>query len=188
MTFFRIEHDVALKDRWYLTRPLAPDGSRNYDFWPLMSGNRIGEPEHPLRIDVREKGQPLAFTLAGFDVPVVEVGLAEAMQRVDSEAIQRVPASISSNSQGYEVLVVAREVECVDEARSKFTKWGTGDGRPDKVGQYRMFVHLAIDYSKVPKGSDIFRIAGWHVALVVSGRMRAAMEAKGCRGVVFQEL
>jgi hypothetical protein len=26
------------------------------------------------------------------------------------------------------------------------------------------------------------------VALVVSGRMRAAMEAKGCRGVVFQEL
>jgi len=63
MTFFRIEHDEALTDRWHLTRPLSPDGSRDYDFWPLNRGNRISQPEHPLRIDIRKQGQPLAFTL-----------------------------------------------------------------------------------------------------------------------------
>lgn len=37
----------------------------------------------------------------------------------------------------------------------------------------------------IPEDASFFRIDGWIVALIVSERVRAAMEQAGCRGAKF---
>ena len=51
-----------------------------------------------------------------------------------------------------------------------------------------MVTRLRIDVSRVPRDADIFRVEGWLVALIVSERLKAAMEAVGCRGAKFVEV
>jgi transposase InsO family protein len=52
----------------------------------LVSGKNVVVPTRPLRINVQQPGNPLRFTLAGFDVPFVAADLAEhSVGRGDGE-------------------------------------------------------------------------------------------------------
>jgi len=187
MRYYRIENDNSIIDRWFLTEPVTLDAATEIDFWPYLAGRRVPDPSSPLNIQIQRPGPELRFTLAGFDIPVVVSDLVESMAKIDPQGIQSV-AVLVGGQQKYRMAVATRCVSCIDETKSRFTKWSEKDQRPDKVGQYRMFTRLAIDPFRVSRDVHIFRVSGWNIALVVSELMRDAMIAANCRGVVFDLL
>lgn len=81
-----------------------------------------------------------------------------------------------------------RVIECIDEGRSEYLKWTKSDHRSDLVGQFRMVSKLKLSRASIPPDANVFRLAGWLVGLIVSERVRSAMEAVGCQGARFQEV
>jgi hypothetical protein len=64
--------------------------------------------------------------------------------------------------------------------------WRPEDERPDKLGKYRNVVGLKVDPARVG-GANIFRPWGWIVVLLVSERVKLALEAEGITGPLFIE-
>ena len=65
--------------------------------------------------------------------------------------------------------------------------WLPEDNRPDKMGQYRNVSGLKVDPAKVG-GANIFRPWGWTVVLIISERVKLAMEEEGITGAKFIEV
>ncbi len=141
----------------------------------------------PVQLETVTDGPLLEYSTTAYGAPVATERLAGVISKVAPGSVRAVPAEV----RGYEGLVVLnvlKEVSCVDEERCEWTKWTAEDGRPELVGQYRMVSGLRIRSQAVPAGAHIFRVAGWPVALLVSRRLRGAMEAAGCLGAAFIEV
>lgn len=137
----------------------------------------------PAFVPIQQEGQRVPFTLAAFDMPVVEERVARTIESIAGKDVECYPVSVEGSSATYMIINVVSSLACVDETKSTIMKWGANDGRPDKVGRYRMITNLTIDPARV-EGHDIFRIADWEVALIVSEQLRDAIEADDL-GIVF---
>ncbi|EPX64904.1 hypothetical protein D187_000327 [Cystobacter fuscus DSM 2262] len=65
--------------------------------------------------------------------------------------------------------------------------WRPEDGAPDRVGDYRLVRGLRIDPSQAGD-SDIFRPRGWSSVLLVSERLKQALEDEQLGGIRFIEV
>jgi hypothetical protein len=65
--------------------------------------------------------------------------------------------------------------------------WGPEHGVPDRIGDYRNVVGLKIDAAKVA-GANIFRPWGWTGVLIVSERIKLALEEEDMVGPKFAEV
>ena len=178
--FYEIVDDMYITGRWYLDDPVTDEGCGPHEF-------KAGKPAHILStptIEIRHPGLALDYTRTSFAVPVASQRLAEAFARVAGPALQCIPVRVGSR-EGYQVLVATRLVRCLDESRSDFIKWTEADGRPDRMGGYRMVTKLHIDTTIVPSDTHIFRIAGWRVALIVSSEMMEVAQVVGAVGPKF---
>ena len=176
--FYDLFDDVYALGRWHLHDPITDEGCEPYEF-------RVGKPASIRTrpgIAIHYMGAPLDFTLTGFAVPVASPRLADAFAQVAGPALQCIPVRVGSR-EGYKILVATRLVRCLDERRSEFLKWTEADGRPDRMGGYRMVTKLHIDTTVIPPDTHIFRIAGWRVALIVSNKMAEAAKAIGATGL-----
>ncbi|HYO57579.1 imm11 family protein, partial [Archangium sp.] len=61
------------------------------------------------------------------------------------------------------------------------------DGYEDEIGEYRNVVGMRIDPSKVGD-AEIFRPWGWQTNIIVSERVKRAMEESGTTGARFTEV
>jgi hypothetical protein len=180
---YRLKFDSALHDQWFLETPVHVSGDKGA-FWRLTGGQALkGEDLEGWSTAVGEVGQKLAMSFAGFDVPIVDSTVANLFALHASDDVQLPPIKIKGEPLGYRLLVATRLLKCVDEQRSEFTRWLPEDGRPEKVGEYRMVMRLRLDANVVPKSVQIFRVAGWEVALIVSENL-----AKLLRGCVREGL
>jgi Immunity protein family (Imm11) len=82
---------------------------------------------------------------------------------------------------------VTTTIKCVDENESDITWWTEADERPDKIGQYRMITKLKIVPDLVQE-SQMFRVEGWEIALVISETVKVALEKRGVAGIRFEEV
>jgi hypothetical protein len=79
-------------------------------------------------------------------------------------------------------------IQCIDDARcEEVLYWLPEDNRPDVVGQYRNVRGLKVDPSKIGD-ANIFRPWGWQVVLILSERVKQAMEEEGITGTKFLEV
>jgi hypothetical protein len=179
--YYRLLDDIHFPNRWHLEAPRL----QGLDVLPshFTTGSFF---QQPVDVEVMpDSGVPFDFTLAAFDVPVVSSRMAATISELVGEDVQMIAVSIPGHNSGYSILNALRLIPCLDESKSKFTKWKASDGRPDKVGQYRMVVQLFIDPMRAGN-AHVFRIAGWDVPLIVSESVKHAVEEEGCLGVVFQ--
>ena len=172
-------------DRWFLRAPLDAN-SKEVDPRTFTSGVRSTS-SGVLTIPVRQWGTPMDFTLADFSMPVVRKYVGDVLEQVAPGDLQRIPARVVSRPEDYEVLNVISVVNCLDEARSEVSRWTQEDGRPEKVGQYRMVTNLHVDPRRVGK-AQVFRIDGWKVALIISEFVRDALIGRKITGAVFEEV
>lgn len=183
--FYRVLADPKVTIRWYLKAPLTSNGqevdSRVFTIGKMYDG------EKKLKLPLRRKGKPIDFNFGDFDMIVTPKRLNDTLQALTGAAIQRIPVEIETSNESYEILNVLDTVECISVERSEFTKWGPEDGRPDKVGQFRMITKLFIEPEKA-NAHKIFRLLEWKIALIVSDSVKNLLEEQKVTGVVFQEV
>ncbi|WP_140637408.1 hypothetical protein [Methylibium rhizosphaerae] len=183
---YRLSFDPRLTDQWFIDTPV--DQSRDeWAFWRLLSGSPLEATDHlPWRSKVKQAGQRLSFSFAGFDVPVVTEEVASALGSILGDQSQFPQLHIVGENSPYRILVATRTVRCVDEPNSQFTKWSLADGRPDKCGEYRMVTRLRLDPALVPADAKIFRVWGWKQALVVTETVAGVLRSYVHAGLVYE--
>lgn len=182
MNYFQIIDAPNLTKRWFLQTPTDAAG-RELDPESFRLGCPV-DASGPLTISVRRPGPPIDWTFADFAMPVVRKNVGDVLQRMAGSSIALFPATVIGYDGEFYVLNVLTCLKCVDDGRSEMMKWRPEDGRTDKVGQYRQITKLRIDREAV-RGSDIFRIDGWRIALIVSDSVKTALEKMRVTGISY---
>jgi hypothetical protein len=183
MKYYRIcTDDVRYPDRWFLDEPQSADGDeidpREFTYGKPYFG--------PLPATVpMQPGIRVAFHLAAFDMPVVTSEVAEMLERVEPEVIERYPIIVDGDIRGYEIINVVATAACVDEQKSRIMWWTEEDNRPDRLGTYRDISMMTLDPSRT-EGHHIFRIRNWEIALIVSERVSQTLEQLDDLGIIFK--
>ncbi|CAG2149637.1 imm11 family protein [Cupriavidus numazuensis] len=185
MNFYKIGIEFGNSDRWFLDQPVDESGQE------VVAGRfslgRQWDASNRLRSWIRNPGRPVAFSLGGLgDYFVKKTMMDMLIGSLPAGTVQAVPVAIDGIEEPYEILNVLDIVDCVDEARtgfSMFPRWTEEDGRPDKVGDYRIDT-LRIDPARAA-GHDLFRVKGWLVGLVCSERIRDLLIELGVTGIRF---
>lgn len=102
--------------------------------------------------------------------------------------VQFLRAEVEGQNDPYFILNALQIIRCIDDARcGEVLYWLPEDNRPDKLGKYRNVRGLKIDATKVGD-ANIFRPWGWTGTLIVSERVKLAMEEEGVTGTRFVEV
>lgn len=180
--YFRVVVNPHADFMWFPDDPVTAEGeeidSRDFTTGAIYQG------PYPSLIPLMQEGSPTEFTLAAFDMPVISERLYLILNDICKNDIQFFPAKVGTCDSGYGILNVISVVNCIDESKSEFIKWTSEDGRPEKVGQYRMFAQLAINPHRVGQ-QKIFRLYGWEIAMIVAKEVKEAIETSKTCGVVF---
>jgi len=180
MRFYRLVGDVHIPSQWQLDDVKMSDGAEVN----LLTGTRLSL-AGTLHADVLGKGRELAFSEAGIGAPVATRALASAMAEVAGSDLEILPLRLGGRD-GYSALNATRSIRCLDEQRSGFMKFTDDDEiAPDKIGRYRAVGPMFVDPGSIPGGAHFFRMWGWSIALIVSERIKEAMERVGCLGAEF---
>lgn len=181
--YFRVLAAKDAVDRWFLRAPVNSFGE---EVDPRIFTESLAcDVTDPLTLPVRRSGKVVDFNFADFDMPVLSAAAIDQLQSIAGVHLQRVPVAIPGITARFELLNVLDSVDCIDEKSSVYTKWTPADGRPEKVGEYRMFVNLRVDRQRA-EGHHLFRIDGWKVALVISELVKQTLEGLNVSGVEYQ--
>jgi hypothetical protein len=183
--FFDLYDDVYVPNRWHLATPIDSQGCKVHD-WDFKRGTPV-HVEGRMKIPIKVAGRPLDFSEAGVRIPVVHVKVASMLSELAPGDVQLIPADIEGQPDQYLILVATRLIRCIDEKASRILLWTAEDGAPHKVGKYRDVRDLRIDKTKVGN-AQVLRPEGWSGTLLVSERIKDALERLGATGTKFQEV
>lgn len=183
--FFELADDVNVPHRWHLAMPRDPQGLKVDDsaFWagaPITLKDR-------LRIPIEVEGQPLDYTEAGINIPVVHARVAALFAEVAKNDVQLIPVDVEGHPDPYVILVATRRIHCIDEKASRFVRWTPKDDWPYTVRRYSIMYELRIDKTQVGN-AQVFRCADWEGPLIVSEQIKNGLERMGATGVRFEEV
>jgi hypothetical protein len=185
MKYFEMDDFAEIQGRWWLKTPRDASGALIDP--ELFRNGQLLNLRPPLTISIRYDGEPLDWTFADFNMPVVSKRTATLLRSMCGNDFQSFDATIEGYSGDFEVINFLKVIQCLDETKSDVMFWKEEDGRSDKVGQYRQVANMRIDSSQIVN-ADIFRIAGWEIALIVSERIKVEFEMEKITGVRFVEV
>ncbi|KFE68573.1 imm11 family protein [Hyalangium minutum] len=183
--FFRLADDVRAAHRWHLDTPKDRQG-HTVDYRDFSRGTPVPAKDR-LRIPVEISGNPLDYTEANVNIPVVHVRVASVFAELAPADVQMIPVDVEDHPDQYLILVATRLIRCIDEKASRIRLWTHEDGLPAMVGQYASVRDLRIDRAQVGS-AQVFRPEGWTVSLIVSGEIHDALERMGATGTRFEEV
>lgn len=182
--FYKIVDDAGHATAWWLGEVQL--GGKKVDPDKLTSGICF-ETSGRLTVGVKRRGDATAFGFALGLVPVVSIQAADVISHMAPGAIERIPIDIEGIRGKYEALNIVRVVDAIDPKRSTYSLWGPEDNRPDRLGDFRSVDRLVIK-DDVRQDVCIFRPLGWEVVLIVSAKLRKALDALGNLGILFRPL
>ncbi len=187
MRYFDVYDDMRSPARWLLADPVDENG-QEINPWQFGKGRLLDLKGTP-RFAQYHPGSALDFSLAGMGIPIVHGRVVSLFEKLGlQQQVQFFPAQVEGQAEPYFILNVLRVIRCIDDARcEEVLYWKPEDRRPDKVGQYRNVAGMRIDPSRVGD-AHIFRPWGWLVALIVSERLKQAMEEEKISGTRFTEV
>lgn len=178
--FFQLHDDMTTEGRWEV------DGIRSgAEYVDLLGSESLATT--PLEANVYP-GHALAFCLTSRGQPVVTRSLGRVLAEFAKSDIELLPLKLVGSSSERLALNTLRSIDCLDESESDFVKWTSEDARPDLAGEFRGVRRLRLDVSRIPHGSHLFRVKGWPVSLIVSERLKDAMEQADHSGAVFVQV
>lgn len=187
MSYFQLRDDMEIQGRWVLGEPHNEPG-REVDHWQFEQGQPLTA-RGTFQLRQFQPGRPVDFSTAGVATPVIHGRFAALFARLGiQDEVQLFPARVEGQNDPYFILNVLHVLRCIDDSRCEEVRFYTAsDSQPEKVGQYRTVVGLRIDSSRA-QGRHIFRPWGWPVALLVSERLKEAIEEAGVTGAKFTEV
>ncbi|WP_420589505.1 imm11 family protein [Bacterioplanoides sp.] len=161
--------DIAFADNWELALKLDPE--REYE------------------IEVCRDGSEMDYTCnEAYGVSVVSKKFKDALSSVADIEFAKVNIIGKKTDSEFYIMAVPKELACINEEASEFQKFEVNDPvRPDKAGEYRGFFKMVVDPMKC-EGSNIFRIKGFSIAIVVSDQVKQNLESVGILGAEFKSL
>ncbi len=187
MDYYEIVDELYIpKKRWFL-------GSINFDgewdFWKYVSPGKVEVPQKELFVSCRKKGIPLDFTMADFELFIVN---EKVKNLVNEDEVQFIPVKpeVDPNSKiNYHLMVVNNAIECVDESKSVFVKWVKDDPiRPDKAGEYEFFEKLILNPVDIPDKANIFRVKKYTIKTVISEKLKLLFEENKVSGLQYKKI
>jgi hypothetical protein len=183
--FYRLQDELNKPEgRWFL-------GSINFegewDFWRYVSAGEVDISSKELFVNIRDMGIPLDFTMADFELLIVNSKVANL---VDKEEVQLIPLKVDGfkSEEVYYLMIVKNEFDCVDEEKSSFDKWEPNNSiRPDKAGQYKTFYKLVVKPESVT-GKNIFRIKDYNGIIIISEDLKKKFEKGKVIGVKYKQV
>jgi hypothetical protein len=155
------------------------------DPWQFTAG-KPANVDPPLTIEVLLKGRILDYSITPHGVPVVTQRGADLLASVCGSQTQLIEVSVQGYPGPFFIANAVNHVVCVDEQRSQgVQRFSAEDGLPDRIGDYHAMDKLMIDPARTG-GLDFFRITHYHVALIVSERLKRAMEDEKLLGPRFE--
>jgi hypothetical protein len=187
MKYYDIFDDMRVPGRWHLRRPV--DGQGQWVDASQFKEGRALDVEGAIRFPVKPAGVALEFSLSSFAIPVVHRRVVALFERLGlQKEVQFIPVEVEGQTEPWFILNALQVIRCIDDARcEEVLYWLPEDNRPDVVGQYRNVRGLKVDPSKIGE-ANIFRPWGWEVVLIVSERVKRAMEEAGITGARFLEV
>ncbi|MFE8602350.1 imm11 family protein [Archangium violaceum] len=198
MKYYEIYDDVYVPGRWHLRMPLFKDGEDEggheddderelFDTWRFNDG-RVLEIESPIRLSVKPTGVALEYT-ESMGIPVVHRRVVSLFERLGlQKEVQFIPVEVEGQAEPWFILNALQVIRCIDDARcDEVFYWGPEDGEPDRIGEYSNVRGLKVDPEKTGD-AHVFRPWGWLVVLIVSERVKQAMEEEGITGTKFIEV
>lgn len=198
MKYYEIYDDVYVPGRWHLRMPLFKDGEGEggheddderelFDTWRFNEG-RVLEIERPICLSVKPTGVAIEYT-ESMGIPVVHRRVVSLFERLGlQKEVQFIPVEVEGQAEPWFILNALQVIRCIDDARcDEVFYWGPEDGEPDRIGEYSNVRGLKVDPEKIG-GAHIFRPWGWLVVLIVSERVKRAMEEEGITGTKFIEV
>jgi hypothetical protein len=172
--------------RWFLGSPYDSAGNE-VDPRVFADGVPVNVPL-PLTVPVRQLGEKVDFNFCAFDMVIAPREFNIELEKLVGSAIQRIPVTIEGEDDRFEILNVCETVQCLDESRTEHVmKWTIDDGRPDKIGKYRMIIGLKIN-PDIARGHLIFRITDWPIALVISEEVKILLETWSMSGLEYRRV
>ena len=176
--------DSRIREQWVLADPTDEHGEE-LDPWQFFSGHPINL-MGTARISLAAPGRALDFSFTTLSIPLVHGRLVPLFEGLGlQQHIQFIPAEVVGQAEPYFIANVLRIISCIDDARCERVEyWKPEDGAPDRVGDYRLVRGLRIDPNQVGD-ADIFRPRGWSSVLLVSERLKQALEDHQVDGLRF---
>ena len=182
--FYEIHADCGgVPDMWFLDEPRDVTG-RELDARDFRSGQVYRGPQ-PVVVPVGQPGRETAFSLGAFDMPVVSSDAWEVIEAIAPNDVQPIPVTVPNAKRTFSILNVIALLDCLDEGRSDFTRWTEEDNRPDRLGEIHVMWQLFVDPTRTGD-HHLFRVKGWHFALLVSEALKSALEKVPDLGLTFQ--
>ncbi|MFY0563898.1 imm11 family protein [Archangium lansingense] len=190
MKYYEVYDNKYIPGRWHVRMPLHDEtegGEEWFDTWRFNEG-RVLEIERPIRLSVKPAGVALEYT-ESMGIPIVHRRVASLFERLElQKEVQFIPVEVEGQTEPWFILNALQVIRCIDDARcEEVLYWGPEDGEPDRVGEYQNVRGLKVDPEKVGS-ANIFRPWGWLVVLIVSERVKSAMEQEGITGIKFIEV
>lgn len=127
---------------------------------------------------------PVDFQMTFLGVPIVSKALGTTIANLDGQNIQRIPVTVAPSHEGYEILNIINKLDCLDYEHTQVDRYTESWVRPDKRGKTRSLSNITIKASLAEK-HHIFRLAAWHVIVIVSNELKTVIDDKGFTGLSF---
>lgn len=179
--------DVHVPGQWTVKSPLDSLGEKLIP-WDFFQGKPVHLESEPF-VPLSQSGVALDYFQSPRAIAIVSQRLASLWERLGlQDELQFIPARVEGQAEPFFILNTLRVIRCVDEARcEEITFWEPRHGDPERVGHYRNIYGLKIDPAAVGD-ANIFRPWGWFTVLIVSERVKRAMEEEGITGARFVEV
>ena len=185
--YFELWDDMGVPGRWVLHQKDMDDHGRWVDPWQFKRGTPLHLEGRPV-LGIAHPGVPLDFSLTEVATPVVTGRVVSLFAQLElGREVQFVPAQVEGQSEPYFILNVLQVIRCIDDARcEEVGYWTSEDGVPELVGKYQKVMGLKVDPARMGDVS-ICRPWGWTGAIIVTERVKLAMESAGVIGTDFRE-
>lgn len=169
-------HQLWFDARWLLADPMTKGAE--FDTSVFTRGQRVDPPDE-MSVKVELDGEPTDISWTTTTIPVVTDAVASLIESMSPGAVQWVPLQIEGHGHRMIMNVVAMVPDCIDDDRTDVVRYPDDDN--ERPGQYHQIIGLHLKADLDPP-HDIFRIAGWHVPIIITDRLKAALEVHHLTG------
>ncbi|HEX8438770.1 imm11 family protein [Archangium sp.] len=185
--YFELWDDMDVPGRWVLRQKDIDEHGRRVEPWLFDKGTILHLEGRPV-LGISHPGVPLDFSLTELATPIVTERVVSVFEHLElGREVQFIPAQVEEHPEPYFILNVLQVIRCIDDTRcEEVGYWKPEDGIPELVGKYEKVSGLKVDPAKMGD-ANICRPWGWTGAIIVTERVKLAMERAGITGTRFRE-
>lgn len=187
LRYFELWDEMRVPGRWVLHQKDIDDHGRSLDPWQFKKGTVLHLEGRPV-LGISHPGIPLDFSLTELATPVVTPRFVSLFGQLELEKeVQFIPALVEGRTDPFFILNVLHVIRCIDDARcEEVSYWTAEDGEPELVGKYQNVSGLKVDPARIGN-VGICRPWGWTGAIIITERIKLAMERAGLTGLRLRD-